>query len=276
MTAVLANGPVTFTDDKGSQMAIPLPDLYFDATNIKADKWPPYKDSASQAFKDSVDAWLQYLVRNGELVKDTQAVTGDAMLITAKSPGATGNSIKIVISNIRDDANVPPNKIFDVTVTETDSYSGLTPATIKDVIGTAAGTGTKPGLVFVSSAAAPALPVAGDSPLAGAPAKVKLKQADASTAFEVQAKDADADGANTVVTIKNIAGQSFDMVVVWNKTKTGIKASEMQTNFGYELAVAAPPSGTTILTPAPGAIVLSGGADAQGPTKASVIVPANP
>lgn len=276
MTAVLANGPVTFTDDKGSQMAIPLPDLYFDAANIKADKWPPYKNSASQAFKDSVDAWLQYLVRNGELVKDSQAVTGDAMLITAKSPGATGNTIKIVVTNIRDDATVPPNKIFDVTVTETDTYSGLTPATVKDVIGTAAGTGTQPGLVFVSSAAAPGLPAAGDNPLTGAPAKVKIKQADATTAFEVQAKDADAAGANTVVTIKNISGESFDLVAVWNKTKTGIKASDMQTEFGYEITVAAPPSGASILTPATGAIVLSGGADAQGPTRASVIVPANP
>ena len=276
MPAVLANGPIGFTDS-GQQKAIPLPDLYFDASGlIKADKWPPY-NSSTAALKNSIDAWLQHLVRNGDLVKDTQQTPAAAMVITAKDPGAAGNSIKIVVSNVREDVANPPNKIFDVTVTETDTYTGLTPATIKDLLGTAAGGGQKPGLVFISSAAAPVLPAAGANPLSTDPAKATINKADATPgAFDVTAKRGGVDGALTVVTIKDVVGQTFTLVAVWTKSANGILPAAFSTQFAYEIVVSAPPGGGALLVPAPGTLVLAGGADAQGPTAASTVVPANP
>jgi hypothetical protein len=278
MPAVLANGPVGFTDT-GQQKVIPLPDLYFDITSgaIKADKWPPYKTSSNQAFKDSIDAWLQHLVLNGDLVKDRAESPPAAMLITAKDAGASGNSIIIVVSNVRDDTATPPNKIFDMSLTETDTYTGLTPTTITDVLGTTAGGGKKPGLVFVSSAAAPVLPAPGANPLVGDPATVTIDKADTTPgAFDVTAKRGGVDGALTVVTIKDVVGQTFTLVAVWTKSANGIAAAAVATQFAYEINVSAPPGGGAILAPAPGTLVLSGGADAQGPAAASAVVAANP
>ncbi len=242
----------------------------------EADKWPPY-NSSTAALKNSIDAWLQHLVRNGDLVKDTQQPPAAAMVITAKDPGAAGNSIKIVVSNVREDVANPPNKIFDVTVTETDTYTGLTPATIKDVLGTAAGGGQKPGLVFISSAAAPVLPAAGTNPLSTDPAKATINKADATPgAFDVTAKRGGVDGALTVVIIKDVVGQTFTLVAVWTKNANAMSPAAFSTQFAYEIVVSAPPGGGALLVPAPGTLVLAGGADAQGPTPASTVVPANP
>src|SRR5947209_17990916 len=125
MPAVLANGPIGFTDS-GQQKAIPLPDLYFDASGlIKVDKWPPY-NSSTTALKNSIDAWLQHLVRNGDLVKDTQQPPAAAMVITAKDPGAAGNSIKLVVSNLRAAVANPPNQTFAATLTQPATHTRLT------------------------------------------------------------------------------------------------------------------------------------------------------
>lgn len=275
MTAVLANSPVSFTDATGSQMSIPLSDIYFDSSGaIKADRWPPYP-TGSSTFKNQVDAWLQYLVKKGDLVKDTAAPVPAAMLVEAKQAGATGNSVRLVVSNVRE---VTGNEVFDVTVMETNTYTGLTPATIKNVIGTSAGGGTQPGLVFVSSAGAPAMPAAvTDQALADSPTATAILKAAATTAFELTPKAAGTDGHLTKVTIKDVdaTAGTFTLVAVWTKTATGIQPSAMLTDFDYELTISVPTGATALAVPAPGAVVLSGGEDAQGPQRASAVLAAN-
>lgn len=269
MTAVLANSPVSFTDATGKQKSIPLSDIYFDSSGaIKADRWPPYP-AGSSTFKNQVDAWLQYLVKKGDLVKDTAAPVPAAMLIEANQAGATGNSVRVVVSNVRE---VAGTEVFDVTVTETDTYTGLTPGNIRNVIGASANGGTQPGLVFVSSGTPPAMPAAvTDQVLAASPTATAI----APSAFELTPKAAGADGALTKVTIKDVTAGTFTLVAVWTKSAAGIQPSAMSATFGYELAISVPTGATALAVPAPGEYVLSGGANAQGPQKASAVLAAN-
>jgi hypothetical protein len=203
------------------------------------------------------------------------------MLVKAKDAGATGNTIRLVTTNVRE---VAGNQVFDMTVTETDTYTGLTPATIKNVIGSSAGGGQSPGLVFVSSAGTPDLPAAvTDLPLimTSPPgnATAIVEKTDTTMAFELSAKADDVDGENTKVTIKdvNTAAGTFTLVAVWSKTVTGLQPGGVAaaTNFGYEITTAIPVGATALAVPAPGSVTLSGGADAQGPQKASAVLAAN-
>lgn len=284
MQAVLANGPVGFTNAQGQQVSIPLTDLYFDDKGaIQADKWVPFNTSPDQA---SIASWLKHLVKSGDLVKDPTPPLPPpppppptaAMLIAARDKGVEGNSIQIVVSGIRPDPADSTKTIFDVKVTETDTYTGLTAATIQQKLGNAAGAG----LVFVSSLN-PGTPIAGPSQLvwdgvAANSAKATIKKADNTDAFELTAKRAGADGANTAVTItiEDPVAETFTLVALWTKTATGIEVADLGTNFDYEITVDPPVSGGTILVPASGTIVLSGGADAMGPVAASAVVAKNP
>lgn len=146
------------------------------------------------------------------------------------------------------------------------------------MIGAAAGGGTRPGLVFVSSGGAPTQPANGTTPLTGGPPfTAELSDGGGGTAFSVRSKSDDADAADTTVTISAADDASdpdtFTLTATWTKQATGIQATDLQTSFAYEITVAAPPSGT-LLPPSPGTVALRGGSDLTGPTTASVTVSA--
>lgn len=273
MTAVAATGPVVYTDRvTGRQQTIPISSLYFSNSDgtIKADKWKPYTDGNAD-FKGAIDAWLGHLVKSSLLTPVERSEPKAAMVITAKDPGSTGNTIELTVSNVHESA--PDVFVFDAQVKENDVYTGLTADTLKDVIGNTAGGGTKPGLVFVSSAGAPGVPKAGNYPLTGDPAEVEVKKADDTTAFKLKAKAAGADGARTVVTIgAPDANDKFTLTAKWERSETNLAPADLQTKFAYELTVTAP-DGSPLAVPGAGTTVLAGGADKADAIRAKATVP---
>lgn len=271
-TPVTAMGPLEFTDG-GEQFVIPLSALYFDSgTNqLKTDS-PLYAKH-----KATIDAWLSYLQDNGTVTPAPQPPPAAAMVIAAADSGSSGNDISIAFANVRVDPNTH-DTIFDATLTQTDTYPGLTPDTVKDVIGTSAGGGSRPGLVFVSSGGAPTQPANGSTPLTGGPPfTADLSDGVGGTAFSVRSKSDDADAADTTVTISAAADPgdpgTFTLTATWTKQVTGIQAADLETSFAYEITVVAPPAGQ-LLPPSPGTVALRGGSDLTGPSKASVTVSA--
>lgn len=272
MTAINASGPIAFTDrTTGRQYSIPLSALEIDDSGVVQPKvdWPP--TAADGALKANINTWLAYLTKAGAISRRATPPP-PAMVIAAADGGASGNSIEITFKN------VTGNK-FDVDVLEVDSYPDLTAATIEAVLGKLAGSGQKPGLVFVSSATPPsdpgkvtAAPLVTAAPGTAA-ASLDVKKG-TTVAFTLQAKNNSADGAKTEVTIPTPSGGKFNLEARWSGSATQITAAEMDAHFGYIIKTTAPP-GRPFGVPAEGKVTLSGGADPTPPAKASATVLSN-
>lgn len=267
---VVGSGPVEFMDESGQQILIPLSDLSFDANgNPVASDWPLYVKH-----KDAVDALLNYLLRSGSLTPAPQPAPTAAMVVTAKNKGAGGNNIQLTVSN---SGSTDPNDDtrFDSSVSETDTWIGLTKDTVEQTVGTAANGGA---LVFITKNSAKGRPKNGNYQMANAaPFKVSVLQADNATeAFEVQARNpADAEAGRTTVIVSGVSNDpndpSFTLSAVWRKDASKVHAADLNGQFGYEIAVDAPPGGA-LGVPANGTTALRGGAEAQPATAASAIV----
>ncbi len=268
-TPALFNGPIEFTDANGSQVSLPLSEVYFDDKGQIQAQGPAVSNLVKD--KSVLNSWLQYLVGAGLLVPGQNPRSVPALVITAASPGAFGNFIQVTIANpITTDSANPK---FDMTVLATETYTGLTTDStntqnfIQNVLGKTAGGGTQPGLVFVASMGTDVPAVTkSDIPLtitSPNPAVAAVPGASpGSTAFTVQAKTNDPDGAHTSIAIQNVSGSAFTLVAKWSKTLTQITAAGIGVNFVYVLNVAGPGGATPSLPPAPGTYVLSGGSDA--------------
>jgi hypothetical protein len=269
---VASTGPIDFVGSSGQQVSLPLSALYFEDGTLKA-AGPLYT-----ANKAAADPWLQYLADEGLIMPAPALPPKQALLVTAKNAGSTGNDIRIAISNVRVDPTDATKQIFDALLTQTDSYDGLTKDNIANVLGSAASftNGERPGLVFVSTAAtdlpkdgtyAPATYIVDIPKNTGAGSAVKLT-------YRIQ------DNAATMeVDISNVntdAG-AFSLVAKWTKAKQGIRATAFQTNFSDHITVAEPDGSAAkdADVPAAGTIVLAGGSDAQNAQKASAAVPAS-
>lgn len=272
---VIAQSPVSFGVD-GRQTLMPLSALYFDADGaLKAERWPGY--AASKAV---LDPYLDTLRARGVLTAGPAPAPSPALKIEAKYGGTA--SIVVGIRNVTPNANTPADSTADVTITETNTYELLTAATLKSRIGTAAGGGSSPGLVFVSSAGEPLLPkVMADTAMtaaaAGGPATLDVpKRGAAGTAFTLQSRDAGADATLTTVAISNVdaPGGTFTLVVKWTKLATGAKLNALKAAFAYSVNIEPPDGG--FRTPSEGDVYLSGGADpvpARGAEKSTGIIP---
>src|SRR5690348_12333752 len=123
-TPVVGAGPVDFMNEStGQQLSIPLSDLAFTNNQIDASGWPLYNQ-----YKATVDALLQYMVKSGALAPGTAPSPTPAMVLTAKAPGGLGNNIQLTFKNVGADPNDPDK--FDATLTDTDTWRGLTKDTI--------------------------------------------------------------------------------------------------------------------------------------------------
>jgi len=270
-TPATAMGPLEFTDG-GEQFVIPLSALYFDSGVTLKTSSPLYAPH-----KHALDGWLAYLQSSGLVTPAPVAPPAAAMVITAADTGSTGNDIVISFSNVHEDPNTH-DAVFDATLTHTDTYAGLAPDTVADVIGKSPKTGSQPGLVYVSSGGTPKQPANGSYPLSGGPpATADISDGQAGTAFSVTTRSTDADSANTTVEITAADDASnpdtFTLTATWTKQATGIKVGDLQSEFASEITVAPPPGGQ-LLPPAPGTVSLRGGSDVTGPTAASVTVSA--
>lgn len=270
-TPVVAQSPISFNVG-GSHLMIPLSALYFnDQGKLKADRWPLYAANTA-----TVDALLNRLSKGGVLRAGTKPATKPSFTATAVTAG-TAVRIEIEISNSLADLLTPSNSKADFKTTETQTYTGLEPAKVKERIGTAAGGGKSPGLVFVSSAAAPDLPKAGNYPMVGDPAVVDVpKNAGAGTAFSLQSRAGGVSAALTAVEIKDVdaVGGKFTLISKWSKSSAGLAVSGLAAAIDYSVAITPPAGGYR--APVEGKINLAGGADAVAvdAVKSSVIVPA--
>ena len=205
-----------------------------------------------------------------------------AMIFTAADAGSAGNNIVVSI-NVHQGADLA-HSTYDVTVTETDTYTNLNMSTIESVLGSDTVKGSSPGLVRVQhQGLTQALPPSGTFQLTGgaanAPASVKISQPGTTLALTLLAKKNGVDGARTSVQIvTSPAGGSFNLTATWTKTVLGVTVANTQAALAalnYEVTVAPPAGGSFAL---PGVtpnqpIRLVGGSDATG-TRAAGKVPA--
>src|SRR5262249_50604186 len=154
MANVLGTGPVAITTANAQHRTIPLGALTSDGTSVSLVGWPPAgSPDDTPAIKTAAGAWANYLLAQGTLQTDTattSAPAGPAFLVAAAHPGTSGNTITLGLSNVTK-RNPPSATTLDIAVTVTDTYAGLSLATIADVIGTAVDGGSKPGLIHLAS-----------------------------------------------------------------------------------------------------------------------------
>jgi hypothetical protein len=269
----IMNGPIEVTDpNNGKQLSLPISDVYFEGSQIKA------QGSLYTAHQTLFDNFLAHLVLTSAITPGPTPPVKPVMVIKAKTPGATGNTIVIAFTNFDTGANPK----FDAAVSESDTYTGLTSSTIQGILGSTTTDGKQRGLVFLPGAA----PAAGIVPKAGVYA-LAIAGADTAatvgipldpgpgTAFKLQAKADGDEGARTSVEIKDVdaAAKTFTLIASWSKAAPAkILPSDLAATFDYEIAVTPPPGEVSVATPAPGSVLLNGGADAAEAVAASATV----
>ena len=257
LNAVVASGPIEFFDGN-RQYFVPLSALYFDNGAIKADHWGVYIQSGFA--KAALDSWLAYLVAQRLVSPAASPAAVPAFTIEAVDAGGMGNFITIDFEHI--DAT---NLTADVTVTATETYTLLTPTTIGSVIGTVAGGGTRPGLVFAVLGSSPTMPTA----TSGTALDPKTGTLDIGGAITLQAKGSSTNP--TTITIKDVdaTATTFTLIATWSLSVPKVDLKTLNTTFGYVITVT--PASPT-LAPAAGSITLAGGTDAASAIKSKATV----
>lgn len=285
-TSVFANGPFEFTDSDGNQVSIPLSALQFDSSgNLTVaatgpNAWAPYTGYSGDE-KTLILGLLAQLAAQQLIIPAPAPSPKAAMRLKAADPGSAGNKITFCIKVT---AAVDPTLAqFDITVTETGTYTGLSAATIEATLGTNVKAAASPGLVVVVSGATTTsrVPQAGTNPLQGGapatPSSLIVYDGTSKPVFTLQAKKPSADGDLTKITISNIQSNNFDLSVTWTKTVTGATLGTLSAaaqGLSYEVSVLTPASGIFSVpvdnrsTP----IQLTGGADAPSAAAASATV----
>ena len=264
----IVSGPIELMNASGTLVTLSATDMFFDNGSISA-KGPTYA-----ANRSLFDPFLKHLAANGFIQAGPAPQTNPVMVLKAKTPGSAGNSVGAQFTNFSSDASPK----FDATVSETDTYTGLTGGTIQATLGSSASNGKRRGLVILPGAAPPPTvdPKPGVYPLAivgadtAATADIPLNTGPGS-AFKLQAKADGNDGNLTSVEIKDLdtTAHTFTLVAKWSKTAIQLLPAGLSTAFAYELEVTPPPGAGSVGTPAPGSVVLSGGADAADAVQAS-------
>jgi hypothetical protein len=291
-SAVIGSGPIGFTDKEGNQQFIPLSQLYFDDYGKVTVKGGQLGEN-----NEVVDALLKNLVAGGFLKSAPTLPPKPAIVIKAAIPGAKGNTIQVTFSNFR---NIPTGKppvnitTFDAEIIAKATYSNLSSDPISTsfigkVLGVGATPGISPGLVRVKQ---PAPNTQIQQPKA-IKTSTKLGQSNPSVernffvvqqegtasdpAFTLEAWKGGADGQNIEIAIPDVnpGDKTFTLVVEWTQPKiVEIALTELPSKLaglGFVITVS-PPEGESFGIPAPGTIVLSGGADAQDAVPAEKVV----
>jgi len=246
---------------------IPTSAMYFDnGGNLKADRWPLYT-----ANKTAVDALLGRLRAAGALQPGDEPPAKPALQATAVTKGASGVVVELEFSNVTENAATPPSSTADVKVTETNTFTAIEVSKLVATLGSTASNGTKPGLVFVSSAGAPALPKDGTytfaAPAAGQPVEANLDmEPGPGTAFTLKARAVDPTGTVTNAEVKSsdATNQTFTLIVTWTRSVTATAISALAAEFVNVITIAPPDGGYR--APNPGKVILVGGSDAVSVT----------
>jgi len=276
---VQADGPINFSvPNTGEQFFIPLSELSYSADKVDASGWfTALGTAATPQVKQAATDWVGQLVAAGQVKPGTVPSPPPppvAMLLTSRFPGSVGNKIQVQFT-----PNVGAAGTVDVAVSATQTYPGLTPATVQAVLGTSPGGGSAPGLAYAAPGGpAPVLPrnMTQAATASGGNWQVVLlvnDQTSNATALTLYTVGSGNGAGHTAVTVANAnkaAGQ-FDLTVTWQFSATGLTAAAFQAdpNFSYLLDVEPPTVGGAVGTPAAGTVVLTGGAD---PTPATAVV----
>ena len=279
-TGVSGSSPISFTDGNGNQLVLPLSALSIGPNGVVVTGWAPYTTN-----KPSVDSLLTQLYASGILTAAPAPASTRAMFVQAATAGSTSNNITINV--VSPSASSTDPTTFDVTVTETDIYGGLsTVAPTSSVpspnfIGSVLGDGntvvpSRPGLLVLptqtgvvlpaSTPAGQTLPVSSTPPAAATVAVPK--NSGTGNAFTLQAKAGLPAATTFTATISDVnpTANTFSLTVVWSLKVTGVKVGTLQSSFASELVVLPSvdnPSG--ILQPATATVTLSGGQDGATP-----------
>lgn len=266
-------GPFEFTSSTGKQISIPLTAFNFGAAGIEINPaWKPLLTSQPGS------ALLNYAVKEGIIAPAAVPSPFPAMIIKAVDPGSGGNNINVTVAVSSVVTSPPTNDPtlvpFSLTVSETDTYHGLTTATVESVLGSSAVTGSSPGLVQVvhgSVVDIKGVPRAQSGSLSfGSPAEFDVQGVSGSpaTVFVLMAKKSGDSGPTKITITPDIitsppgSNPTFSMVVTWSQMQSGITLPTLhtmvQSAFGYEITVSKPSSGAYSV-PANGVTTLSGG-----------------
>jgi phage tail sheath gpL-like len=287
---VLGNVPLEYTDpNTGKQVSIPLNALFFDPAHnnqlsINTSIWTP----AVPAF---IAKLLADLAQQQLIVPAPVASPKPALVITASDAGSSGNNIQVVFAITG--ANADPTQVtFSMTVTETDTYTGLSltsgaPTYIETVLGSDTVKSPSPGLAHVvhgslGTAGTPVLPSPATfkvtNPNPNARCDVKSSDATPKLLFTLEAKKKGKDGEQTSVLSVGANAKDatlFDLSIQWQQQATGLTLANVQANVKtalcYEIMVSPPSSGVYSI-PAAGTLQLTGGTDGASAAKASAIV----
>jgi hypothetical protein len=188
------------------------------------------------------------------------------MYVTAANAGAPGNDIAVQISNVQ--LNATP-RVFDLTVTETNIYTGLTTANIQSAVGDETN-GTGLVHVIANSIKSSNAVANQQSTLTGGAAEAKAQMSVVDTksnaVFTLQARNPGTDGNVTQVTISNATTSGFDLTATWTRTLPAVSLgnlfSSILASLAYEITASAPVTSAPAF-PTPGVTMLAGGADAN-------------
>lgn len=260
---IASTNPLSFSTTNGNHLMIPVSALYFDdAGNLKADRWPLY--TANQT---TVDAFLGRLRAAGALQAGPEPPVKPALKATAVTKGASGVVVEIEFSNVTANTATPASSTADVTVTETNTFTAIEVGKLVDTMGSTASNGSRPGLVFVSSAGVPTLPKDGTyafaAPAAGQPVEANIdEEPGPGTAFTLKARAVDPAGAVTEATVSSsdAATQTFTLIVTWTRSVAATAISALAAEFANVVTIEAPDGGYR--APTPGKVTLVGGSDA--------------
>ncbi|HVZ53968.1 MAG TPA: hypothetical protein VG986_18510 [Pseudolabrys sp.] len=250
---------MAITTAKGAHLTIALSALTYSQGAITISGWTAPDSDAQTAAQN----WANYLLGEGELapVPPVTTAPGVAFLLEAAHPGAMSSNVSVTISGVTK-RNPPDASTLDMSVSVTNKYTGLKLETLGSTIGTTAGGGSAPGLVFLSSADPPTdLPVKSASPVAmsGATPKADIA-AGTGTAFTLTGVADIGPGITFTVAVPNdpVAGV-FEIDVTWSLSVTNKRPSELPALFQSVVKITAPPAGFG--APVEDTYPLQGGAD---------------
>jgi len=222
----------------------------------------------------------QDLIGQVSLQSILQQASSPTMQVLAATPGAAGNNISIEISNL-DLSATPPT--FDLTVTETDLYLGLTPNGGATGLAPVLGSSPGDGVAYVAGSVNTGLlpldqSVSFSGGTAGTSAQAQLMDStNTQVLCTLQARGTGTDGNFAQATISNVTStspQTFDLTLTWQKTARGVNLATLfptiQQSFSYEIQ-ALPPTTVAPAFPAEGVIQLGGGADANPATGTAAV-----
>jgi hypothetical protein len=267
--SVTGYGPFEFTDSNGKHISIPLTALTLSGNNITSSNadWNTYLASAP-AYR----LW-KYMLAEGLLSPMPSPSPFPAMVVRAANAGTAGNNITVTITvstppsspSIEDLTQLP----FTIQVSETNTYTNQTAATIANTLKTANAL-----VQVIDSTATTGTPQASSASFSGSPDQISILESGSpgATLFVLGPRTPGPNPVDVFVTISpNSASppaanpETFTLTASWTSPTVTATVNELATmlttvlsQLGPEINISKPSSGAFSL-PQGGSTTLTGG-----------------